>query len=97
MLMMAFASQDQYALKRLLTHKKFDSSACWYVVNRWDPFTLDPTYDISNKRESFGESICLCQNGSISKSYSVTGLVLQATKLYLLGCIILSVPSLVLV
>jgi hypothetical protein len=44
--MPTFASQDQYASKRLLTHKKFESSLCWYIVNRWDPPTLDPTYDI---------------------------------------------------
>ncbi len=38
---------------------------------RWDPPTLDPTYDPSNKREASGELICVCQNLPISKSYSV--------------------------
>ena len=77
--------------------RKFDSSMCWYVVNRWPPFTLDPTYDISNEREASGESICFYQNGSTSESYSVTGLVQKATQLYLFCCVILSIPSLVLV
>jgi hypothetical protein len=45
------------------------------------PPTLDPTYDMSNKRESSGENICFCRNGSISESYSVTGLFPQASQL----------------
>ena len=52
-------------------------SACWYVVTRWDPSTLDPTCGVSNNRESSGGSICFCQNGSISESYSVTGSIAQ--------------------
>ena len=38
---------------------------------RWDPLTLDPTYDPSN---ASGELICFCQNLSISKSYSFKGM-----------------------
>jgi hypothetical protein len=61
-----FASQDQGASKIFLTHKKVRLKLVyWYIVNRWDPLTLDPAYDISNERESSGESICFCQNGSI--------------------------------
>ncbi len=55
MLIMLFVSQDQDASKRLLTHKKVQLR---YVVNRWDPSALDPTYGVSNKRKSSGESIC---------------------------------------
>jgi hypothetical protein len=30
--------------------RKFHSSACWYVVNRWNPSTPDPTYDILSRQ-----------------------------------------------
>ncbi len=53
---------------RMKDTTKCNQSTCLYLVNRWDPPPLDPTYDILNKREAPGKLLCFCQNDSIAKS-----------------------------
>ena len=59
----------EYALS---ASESVNVSVCVYVVNRWDPPTVDPTYDVSNKRNHIGNQ-CVSVRMTLSISTVLQG------------------------